>query len=47
MAPPPHAGHVSTRIQGVATFNIVGSSRLADGDVRGSNNIEDGTLRRM
>ena len=43
MAPPPHAGRISTHFPRGATFNIVGSNHLADMDVREPNNIENGT----
>jgi len=43
---PPHAGRISTRFPGVATFNIVGPGVPADFEADGSNNVEDGTLRR-
>ncbi len=43
MAPSPQAVRISMRFPRGATFNIVGLARLADGDDRVPNNIENGT----
>jgi hypothetical protein len=46
VAPPVKAARFPTGFPGVATFIIVGPEEFADVNGSGSNNIEDGTLRR-
>jgi hypothetical protein len=46
MAPPPYAARFRARFPGVATFNIVGPGVQSGIEADGSNNVEDGTLRR-